>query len=192
MTKKVIALLSFVLCVVVANAQDQGIGLRLGDPTSVTYKKYFNNSKAFEFLLGTSGAGWHYNYYRNTFDDLNEYEGLRYRSHRVKSTLYLQGRYLLHNDIYVQGLEGKWDWYWGLGAMLKIANVEYRFHDDNSSVNNKDTYNDFDLGPEGIIGMEYTFEGVPITVFGEVSLMLEIVDRISIRPFSGAGVRYNF
>ena len=53
-------------------------------------------------------------------------------------------------------------------------------------------YNDIDIGPEGMIGMEYTFEDVPITVFGEVSLMLELVDRVTLRPFTGVGARYRF
>ena len=190
--KKVILLLSLSLFYFSALAQTQGIGIRLGEPMGVTYKKYFGRSKAIEFGLGSAGPGWNYSYYRNSFESRNQYDDYRYRSHSVQSIVYLQGRYLLHYDIYIQGLEGKWDWCWGVGGMLKLAKVRYRFADDAPPFNETDTYTDVDFGPEGIIGMEYTFKDVPLTVFGEVSLLLEIVDRVTLRPFGGAGVRYNF
>jgi hypothetical protein len=190
--KKVIVLLSLVFCFFAAAAQDQGIGLRLGDPTAITYKKYFNKTRAIEFGIGSASTAWRYKYYRNSFESHDPFNDYRYRSHQVQSTLCLQGRYLLHNDIYVQGLEGKWDWYWGVGGVLKFAKIKYRFENDEPPFNESDIYNDIDFGPEGIIGMEYTFKDVPITVFGEVSIMVEIIDRVTMQPFSGAGARYRF
>lgn len=190
--KKVIVLLSFVLSFFAVAAQDQGIGLRIGDPTGVTYKKYLRNSKAIEFGLGSAGPAWHHNYYRNSFGDRDSFNDYRYRTHTVQSTVYLQGRYLLHNDINIQGMQGEWDWYWGVGAVLKVARVKYFFDNDTPPFNETEIHNDIDFGPEGIAGMEYTFEGIPLTVFGEISLMLEIVDRVTIRPLSGAGARYRF
>jgi hypothetical protein len=190
--KKVIVLLSCVFCFFWAQAQDQGIGLRLGTPTGVTYKKYLSKFNAIEFGLGTTGLGWHHGYYENSFHDHGPFTDFRYRSHTIQSLVYFQGRYLVHKNIYVQGLEGKWDWYWGIGAVLKVARIKYHFDNDTPPYNETETYNDLDLGPDGIIGMEYTFEGVPITVFGEISLMLEIVDRLTLRPLSGVGARYRF
>ncbi|MBT1703604.1 hypothetical protein [Chryseosolibacter indicus] len=190
--KKVLTLFLFFSTVIIGVAQDQGIGLRLGDPLGVTYKKYFGDTRAIEFGLGSTGFGSHRSYYRNSFDSRSKYDDYRYRSHRVESTVYLQARYLLHYGIDVQGLEGKWDWYWGVGGMLKVAKVRYRFFDDVPPFEDTDTRTDIDFGPEGIIGMEYTFQDVPISVFGEISLLLEIVDRVTLRPFGGVGVRYNF
>jgi hypothetical protein len=189
--KKIIAII-FSFITVTTIAQTQGIGVRLGEPMGITYKKYLGKTHAVEFGIGTSGPGWRQAYYENSFDNLNKFENYDYRSHQVKSTVYLQARYLIHNAIYVQDLEGKWDWYWGAGAVLKAAKVRYRYNDTEPPYDESEIHNDVDLGPEGIIGMEYTFEEVPLTVFGEVSLMLEIVDRVTFQPFAGAGVRYNF
>jgi hypothetical protein len=191
--KKVIVLLSLAFCVCfTAPAQDRGIGLRLGDPTGITFKKYFGRTRAFELGLGSALYGWHNNYYVNSFQAYGPYEDYRYRSHSVISTVYLQGRYLQHYDIYVQDLEGKWDWYWGVGAVLKFSKVRYRYQHDEPPFDDTDIYNDVDFGPEGILGMEYTFQDIPLTVFAEISLMFEIVDRVSVRPLSGLGARYRF
>ena len=193
--KKVIALLSLVLCVCLSvAAQDRSIGLRLGDPTGITYKKYFGRTHAHAFEVGIGSAlyGWHDNYHTNSFRAYGPYDDFRYRSHSVMSTVYLQGRYLQHYNIYVQDLEGKWDWYWGAGAVLKYSKVRYHFQNDGPPFNDTDIYNDVDFGPEGIAGMEYTFEEIPLTVFAEISVFLEIVDRVTLRPLSGLGARYRF
>lgn len=190
--RKVLTLFFFFFSVVIAVAQNQGIGIRLGDPMGVTYKRYFGNTRAVEFGLGSAGLGWHDGYYKNSFEARDKYDGYRYRSHTVENTLYLQGRYLLHYNIDVRDIEGKWDWYWGVGGLLKFSKVKYRFYDDIPPFQETDTDNDIDFGPEGIIGMEYTFKDAPITIFGEVSLMFEMVDRVTLRTFGGAGARYNF
>jgi hypothetical protein len=192
--KKIICLIVFVSACGFASAQRerQSIGLRLGDPSGLTYKKYLDKIHAAEFIIGSAGPDWHHTYYQNSFESVNAYESHRYRSHQVKSSLYLQGRYLVHDEIYVQGMEGKWDWYWGLGGVLKFAKVRYNYTPSDGTFEETDLYDDFDIGPEGIAGMEYTFEDVPVTVFGEVSLMLEIVNRVAFQPFAAAGVRYRF
>lgn len=172
-------------------AQQQAIGIRAGDPVGITYKKYFSGSNAFEFIFGTASRSWHQNYYRNSFNEFDKYEDRRYLSHHVESTIYLQGRYLLHNDIMVDGMEGSWQWYWGAGALLKLAKVEYRFQEDLPPYNiDTDVSTDIDLGPEGIIGTEYTFEDLPITFFGEASLFIELADRpATLRAFGALGMR---
>jgi hypothetical protein len=189
--RKIIFLISFLVICTSAFAQRQAIGLRVGDPVGLTYKKYFGRGiKALEFGLGTTGAGWHESYYRNTFKHIGRFDGYNYRSHVVESTIYLQARYLVNNEIVFQGMEGDWNWYWGFGAVLKTARIQYRYQ-DNGTFFTRD-YNDIDFGPEGIIGMEYKLEGVPINVFGETSLMLEIINRVGLRPYGGVGIRYIF
>lgn len=185
-----IVLLSFCFC---GFSQDRGIGLRLGSPMGITYKKYFprQHTKAIELGLGTAPASWYPHYYENTFNDFDRYENYDYISHRVNSSVFFQGRYLLQNDIPIEGMTGRLQWYWGVGGLLKIAQVQYHYRDvDQTHTSN---YTDIDIGPEGILGMEYTFEDVPLTVFGEFSMLIEIADRpFMLRGFSGAGVRYNF
>jgi hypothetical protein len=172
-------------------AQDRGIGIRLGAPMGITYKKYLPRNKAVEFGLGTLTNGWYNHYYENSFNDFDRFEGYDYVSHRVRSAVYLQGRYLLQNDIHIEGMMGKLEWYWGIGGVAKFGNVEYNYRFN--GVPGKEVRTDFDFGPEGILGMEYAFEDVPLTIFGEFSLMVEILDRPGIfRGLSGVGVRYNF
>jgi hypothetical protein len=190
--KKLTAIFFLSLFSLALNAQDRGIGIRIGAPMGITYKKYLPQNKAVEFGLGTLTNGWYDNYYQKSFRSFDRFEGYNYVSHRVRSAVYLQGRYLLQNEIQIEGMMGQLDWYWGVGGLLKFGSVEYRYRNESGETfyGNK---TDIDLGPEGIIGMEYTFEQVPLTIFGEFSLMIEIVDRPGIfRGLSGVGVRYNF
>jgi hypothetical protein len=190
--KNLIVLSILLFATITAHAQDRGIGIRLGAPMGITCKKYLPQNKAVEFGLGTLTNGWYDNYYQRSFRSFDRFEGYDYVSHRVRSAVYLQGRYLLQNEIQIEGMMGKLEWYWGIGGLLKFGNVEYRYR-DTSGDSFYETRTDFDFGPEGILGMEYTFEDVPLTIFGEFSLMVEIVDRPGIlRGLSGVGVRYNF
>lgn len=177
-----------------AVAQQQGLGLRLGDPMAVSYKKYFGRTHAIEFGIGSAPASWNNQYYINSFQEYPRYDNFQYQNHTVQSTLYLQARYLFHYNIPMQNMDGKLEWYWGGGAMLKAAKVQYRFQNREAPfAAGRDIINDIDLGPEGIIGLEYTFQDTPLTVFGETSLFLEIADSpATFQGFGGLGVRYNF
>ena len=189
--KKLAAVCVLLVVAFASSAQDRSIGIRLGAPMGITYKKYLPRNKAVEFGVGTLTNGWYDTYYEKSFYDFDRFEGYVYESHRVKSALYLQGRYLWQNDIPIEGMMGELDWYWGLGGVAKVGSVEYRYR--NNGVPGRYVRTDFDFGPEGILGMEYTFEDVPLTIFGEFSLMIELADRPGIlRGLSGAGVRYNF
>ena len=183
----------FLATTVGALAQKQSIGLRIGNPLGLTYKRYLPNDRALEFGIGTAPATWNRNYYKNSFSDFDRYDDFTYLSHTVNSTVYLQGRYLLQYDIPVEGMVGKLGWYWGAGALLKFATVRYNYQMGDAPANLYDNRTDIDFGPEGIAGMEYTFDDIPLTVFGEVSLLLEFADRpFTFRSFAAAGARFNF
>jgi len=185
---------SLLACCSISHAQKHAIGLRLGDPMGITYKNYISKTQSAEFILGSAPANWHWNYYQNSFHHYSQFDNDRYISHEVLSTIYLQARYLLNYDIQIDGMIGKLDWYWGLGALLKTASVRYHFQDISGNVPaESETKHDFDFGPEGIIGLEYRFADIPLSVFGETSLMIELLDRPgAVRVFGAAGVRYNF
>jgi hypothetical protein len=191
-------LLSILFIVTITSSiaqRSNSLGIRLGEPYGFTYKKYFSEKSAFEAIVGTAFRSWNHNYYVNAFDHVSEYDGFVYRSHDIRNTLYIQGRYLVHNDIYIERLTGKLDWYWGLGVVLKTARVTYRYAERQPPFRDdfRDTRIDLDLGPEGILGMEYRFQNIPISVFGELGFFLELADRpLAFRILSGAGVRYRF
>ncbi|HEY9047415.1 MAG TPA: hypothetical protein VIN08_16025 [Ohtaekwangia sp.] len=191
---KHVALISLLIIVVVsAHAQQQGIGLRLGLPTGVTYKRYLSTAKAVEFGIGTSPRNIDDRYYKNSFKHMSRYDNYVYESVDVSSAVYMQARVLFQYDLAVTDTEGKFQWYWGAGAMLKLAKVDYWYR--NPANNNEylhDRRTDLDFGPEGILGLEYTFEDIPLSLFAETSLQLELADRFTFRLLAGTGARYNF
>jgi hypothetical protein len=183
----------------IAFAQKQGLGIRIGNPLGLSYKRYLPNHLAFEVSLGTVPDEWNKKYYKNSFSDLDEYNSYSYHSHDVQSTLYLQARYLFHYDISGNKMLGKLDWYWGAGGLFKFARVEYFYFypyelgPGGSSVLFADGQSDIDIGPEAITGIEYTLNHTPLTLFGEVSGFLEVADRpFSFWVFGAVGMRYNF
>ena len=177
-----------------AYTQDRSLGLRIGTPLGISYKAYVQSAHAVEFIIGTAPGGWNARYYEKSFHKYRDFENYSYMSHHVKSTVYLQGRYLFQYNIPVDGMVGKLDWYWGAGAMLKFAGVQYQYHTNDPPNNNYyDNVTDVDFGPEFMGGMEYTFEDVPITLFGEVSVLIELVNRPFVfRGFAGVGGRLRF
>lgn len=188
-----------ILLAVAANAQRkypglQGIGLRAGLPAGITYKNYIGKWTALELNVGLAAPHWNRTYYQNQFNDYARYDSYIYQSHRVESAAYIQGRYLRHLYIPVEGMEGRLNWYWGVGGALKLAKIEYRYADPEANPTmRREVVTDIDIGPEGILGAEYTFEDIPCAIFSEISLMVEIADRPgAARVFGGLGVRYNF
>jgi len=180
-------------CVSAQNAPYQSLSIRLGIPVGLTYKVYTTRKSAFEFGLGSAGPLWANHYYINAFNDVSKYENFKYIDHKVKSTLYLQGRYLKDFPIPTSGMQGQLSWYCGAGAVLKISRVQYTYTDIEAiPVTQKDERVDVDFGPEAILGAEYWLEDTPFSFYGEGSLMLELFDRISGRGFAAVGVRYHF
>jgi hypothetical protein len=187
------ALLAGMAQVAFAQRPYQGIGIRLGEPTGITYKNYFTKTRAFELGLGTASSGWNSNYYQKSFHDRSGYNGYNYTSHNVDNIVYFQARYLLNYDLPIEGVEGKFDWYWGVGAVLKLARVNYYYQNELPPYPAyTDRRTDIDFGPEGVGGVEYHFEDLPITLFVDVSLMIEVADHLGVRAFGGTGARYTF
>jgi len=128
-----------------------GIGVRAGDPTGVTAKKYLGSS-ALELTVGSLPF---------------ENKGL---------SLFLH--YLIHLPAYkivkwenIQGL----DWYFGAGGQIKSFS---------GSV---------DFGIDGTIGAEYLFQTIPISVFVDVIIYVELADDpLNLDLDAGIGARYNF
>lgn len=174
-----------------AQNYNQGIGVRVGDPLSLTYKMYSRGSSALEFTVGSTSRNRHASYYRDKFDRIGDFDNFRYSSHNVKYTLVLQGRYLQHYS-FPANVEGRLDWYWGAGAQIRFSSLDYSFFDE-SDILRTDKRSNFDLGPEGILGVEYELQDFPIVGFAEVSLMAEIVDQpLRVRIFGAVGIRYAF
>lgn len=181
-----------------AFSQTQGLGLRIGNTLGLTYKKHLANDRAFELLMGTAPSGWNQEYYRESYNNQEEYDSYTYHSHEVENNVSFQGRYLFQYDISAKRMLGKLNWYWGAGVLFKFARVKYHYFypyelgPGGSSVLLEDRQPDIDFGPEAITGIEYTFGSAPLSLFGEVSGFLELADNPTFRAFASAGIRYNF
>ena len=128
-----------------------GIGIRGGDPTGVSVKKYLGGN-ALELTVGTL-----------PFDN----NGISLFVHYL---FHLPAQKIGKRDN-IKGL----DWYFGAGGQIKSFS---------GSV---------DLGIDGTVGAEYLFQNVPISVFLDVIIYVELVDDpLDIDLDAGIGVRYNF
>jgi hypothetical protein len=183
-----------------AQEYDGGVGLRVGDPFGLSYKKYRDTETALEFILGASGTNWHTSYYRKSYDRISKFDNFLYDGHRVDYSIALGGRFLWQKN-FNEDVDG-FQWYYGAGLQMRFASVEYTLIDrslvtdanDIFTANRQfDTHYNVDIGPEGIIGLEYTLYDAPLTLFMETSLFAEVVDNpFSFRFFGALGMRINF
>jgi hypothetical protein len=182
----IILCLTFNLCY----SQDWGVGVKLGDPLGISVKKY-NGDKAFELIIGRAYYWGSYNYGYNFYHD-NRYKNKSYYfigTHSYSRPIAIQLHYLIHKDIsQLDGLK----WYFGFGGQFRYSHYYYDYWDQNS-VYRTDKITDLGIGPDGVIGLEYTFNDVPISLALDAVLYMEIFDR----PFlflgqGGLALRYNF
>jgi hypothetical protein len=166
-----------------------GIGLRLGDPTGLSAKKYLSNGRALEFNLGSSG-NWGYDY-RDRFYDNDDFRTYDYLGYKRNGAVSLQAHLLFQTDFPdAKGLQ----WYWGFGPQLRFNTYTYNYRYDggNAWIYVTETVTDNDFGADAIIGLEYYIPNAPLSVFADVNVLLELFDN----PFSlfgqgGLGIRYN-
>jgi hypothetical protein len=201
--KKIIVLF-FLFLAVNLYSQTTGIGFRLGDLSGISFKKY-SSAKAFELSLGRTylfiGDHWYYNHFnywykKNKFG-YREIDYLNY--YRETVPLGLQLHFLSQHTIDKAASEaGKLDWYLGFGGQFRYQSYffDYRYKVEGDPdwhyVADKHVV-DYDLGADGVVGLEYTFSKAPVSVFLDFTLFMEVIDD----PFlfngqTGLGVRYNF
>ncbi|MGY6560969.1 MAG: hypothetical protein ACXITV_02570 [Luteibaculaceae bacterium] len=186
------------------NGGNQAIGLRLGDPSGITYKNYFSNDRALEINVGRGHVFPGRRFYNNRFNSWNginpNHVNVSFVGYQSVLPLAIQVNYHIHNPINrigeldTRGLS----WYYGFGAQLRVNTYRfiYRYQPEPGSpffVNTSGTVTEFDLGASGILGLEYKLANAPISFFLDLNLFLEIVDD----PFrlwlqNGIGARYHF
>ncbi len=182
-----------------------GVGLRLGDPTGITVKKYFNKS-ALELNVGRTHLIYGRGYYDRHFDYWYDRKSFGYADYDYinyygrPNPIGIQLHYLMHRNlgqVIGENIEGL-DWYFGFGGQFRTQtyNFAYRYKVEGNPdwiyVDNE-RVTDIDLGVDGVLGLEYTLPKAPFSIFLETNLFVEVIDN----PFAfwgqgGAGVRYNF
>ncbi len=181
-----------------------GIGIRAGDPSGITIKKYFSKN-ALELNIGRTQLwnrnGWYDNRFDYWYKNKNYgYEDFQYLGYRGSVPLSVQLHYLFQNKISKLGTRevNGLDWYFGIGGQFRYQTYtfDYRYK---LQGNNEWFYatgervTDIDLGVDGVLGLEYKFQNVPLSVFTDVTLFMEVVDSPFIFWYqAGLGIRYNF
>ncbi|WP_200975720.1 hypothetical protein [Echinicola sp. 20G] len=192
--KKLLLLVIFSLPVV-AFAQEQSIGLRIGEPLSITYKTFIEEKISIEAMIGRGSANSSA-YYRKVFDNNKPAPGAFYLNHSAGGGVSLNGRVAYHEDITAEFdiTEGTLLAFGGAGLQLRSIGLEYAYEEaPDANVVRYESRNNIDFGPEVFGGAEYYFEEMPISVFAELGLMLEIADRPGhVKLQGGIGARYIF
>ncbi len=184
-----------------SSSYNWGVGLRLGEPSGLTIKRYLSGGNALEVNIGRSSR-WGYEYDAEEFYNHSRYSDrdyYRFADYRSGGTTSLQVRYLWQKPI--RSAEGL-DWYVGLGGQARFTPVTYEYYYNDGHWSNdewrwwnyvEERRTDIDLGLDGIIGLEYTLPRAPISLFVDVNVFMEIVDRpLFMFGQGGVGVRYNF
>lgn len=180
-------------------AQERGAGIRLGEPFSLTYKDFIEDYLSFEVMLGSGGVNGS-NYYRRSFENNPPVSSAVFSGYSARRGVSINGRLALHEDItdMFEITEGYLLGYAGAGVQLRTIQVNYSYFRPNPNpapgggIPEIEERSNLDLGPEAFVGAEYYFDEVPISVFAEIGVFLELIDRINFRGQGGIGVRYLF
>jgi len=171
-----------------SNAEkNMGIGVRVGDPSGVTFKKYLGTKAALEFNAGVSTfiSGYDYDYDYNHHYGKNGYYGY---GHGNRFGMAFQAHYTRLFDIRpVTGLQ----WYAGAGLQLRTISYKYYYYDNLGYYHDdRATYAQF--GIDALGGAEYTFKDAPFSVFADVNFFINFVNNPGLYVQPGIGGRFNF
>jgi|JI8StandDraft_2_1071088.scaffolds.fasta_scaffold10628_5 hypothetical protein len=186
MSKRKLLVFTFLLLSKSIIAQDIGLGLRLGDPVAISFKKYLKKGRnAVEFNIGSYGYMYGYGSYNN-----GRYNG-RYRYYGDyyyrQGGVVIMGDYLWHKPL---SKAKEVSVYVGVGGQLRT--LRYLKDDDRNGFYD-DEVSGIGIGPEGVVGIEWIPRELPeIGVFLDARAYLEIVPQPWLVPQVGLGVRYNF
>lgn len=179
------------------NAGTIGIGIKAGDPTGLSVK-FYQPKLAIEIVAGRpyyfSGRYYDDDYYYDRFYKYDKYRGYYYDRYEATKPVALQVHFLKSKGTKTAK---ELNWYFGLGPQFRAYKVNYYYRqyygpkgNDYILVNDRYTY--YDLGVDGVIGLEYTFSDLPLSIFGDVNLFVELADDpLHLEPQGGLGIRFN-
>lgn len=189
-----------IVCPIFTNSKFpyHGIGIKLGDPFAVTYKFYPNKNLGIAIDAGKASSGLYNRYYIKKFEEYAESTDVTYLSHRVRADYVAEIKLLYHLDAtkISPGLQV----YAGIGWEFKKTSLQYSFTYETTSTGGG-TVNEIDRlyrerftqGPQGVIGIEYSYFQIPISAFMEVEYFQDIAADPGWRKFEGGvGLRYIF
>lgn len=187
----------FALLPLFSFAQERGIGIRLGEPLSLTYKDFIEDYLSYEVMIGMAGVNSS-DYYRKDFENNPPASNSFYQSHSASKGVSINARVALNEDItdVFEITQGYLLGYAGAGVQIRTTQVNYSYFQNIASSATQplltEDRTNFDFGPEAFAGAEYYFDEAPISIFAEVGMFLELIDRVNIKGQGGIGIRYLF
>jgi hypothetical protein len=194
---KKIILSCLIFLPLLVSAQEHQVGVRIGEPFSLSYKTFIQEKISVEGLVGRASPNSS-QYYRRAFDNSPPVSSAIYTSHTTGDALSLNLRLAYHEDISGEFniTEGALFAFAGGGGQFRTLRANYIWTTPSPSGPNvfrNERRRNVDFGVEGFIGSEYYLEDLPISIFAEVGLFMEIVDRPGhLKLQGGIGARYMF
>lgn len=172
--KKIALTFLCLFSITMAQAQydNWAVGVKLGEPTGLNIRKYFNNINAIDVTIGTYGGIF------KSFSD--------YRQGKYKNTGFsFQAHYLWHNPIFNSD---KAHVYYGFGPQINSR----KYYPDNQSNQPIKYVKNISLGGSGIAGGEFFLPDGRLSIFLEGGIYVELLPGpFYISPNVSGGVRLN-
>ncbi len=191
-----------VVCPIFENSEYpyHGIGIKVGDPVTLTYKFYANENFAIAIDAGSAASGLYNKHHRERFganvpESISAIsDDVRYVRHEIINEYVLEGKLLYQSkaDKLFPGLQ----FYVGGGWQFRKVDITY-FYFYELQFRERET-GEFDSnkiaqGPVVTTGLEYAYFKLPISAFIEVSMFSDILDDPGWMRFQGGvGIRYVF
>ncbi|MEX2336677.1 MAG: hypothetical protein WD555_05345 [Fulvivirga sp.] len=177
-----------------------GLGVKVGDPSAVTYKFYASKHFAVVVDFGSAASGLYYKYHKDNLiryaktDTLSGDQSVDYIGHTVTKEWVGEIKLLYQHD--ASGLVEGLQWYIGAGWQARKLDISYEYLREaglNESLIEKFNVSAFTMGPTATIGLEYAYYDLPISTFMEIELYSDAMEDAGWMRFQGgAGIRYIF
>ncbi|WP_092177861.1 hypothetical protein [Cyclobacterium xiamenense] len=180
-----------------AFAQEYELGLRLGEPYGITFKTALFDDYSLEAIIGR-GSPNSGSYYRRSFENNPPLSSAIYEGQQVAGAFSAQARMAYEQSLNAEFdiAEGNLVGYAGAGVQVRSTTVTYFYRTPaagEAGASRSESRRNADVGPEGFIGSAYYFEDVPLGIFAELGLFMELLDRFGHLKVQGAiGARYAF
>lgn len=192
---------ALVVCPIFENSEYpyHGIGIKVGDPVTITYKYYQNEKFAIVIDAGSAASGLYTkhhtaNFDQNLPDSLSSISSIKYIRHKVTTEYVIEAKLLYQTkvDKIFPGLQS----YIGAGWQFRKTDIKYayiyeifiRSTETGEFVSNKTTH-----GPVVTLGLEYAYFKLPVSAFIETTLFTDISANPGWNRFQGGvGIRYVF
>lgn len=177
----------------------QGIGFKVGDPFSFSYKLYPTKHFSFVADIGKPSSGLYSRLFRQEFAlKAGEFapgqQNPEYLSHKVKYDIVvdIKGLYQHDADKLAKGLQ----LYTGIGWEIRKTNIEYDYFFE-TGINENDiaryTNKRLTQGCQGVLGIEYAYFQLPISAYMEMEYYVDVIQQPGWTHLQGGiGLRYVF